>query len=105
METVRLSDEDKELLNKYMANKKIKSKSEAIRKCIRKTVKEQNINDLIFDLNNKMNRILHNQYLTKKLLEQLYVNMGFKKNLDTKNNVGLKDFNEKFNSYIEKFLE
>lgn len=104
METFRLNAEDKELLNKYMINNKIKSKSEAIRKCIRENAQDQHINDLFFDLNNKINRVLHNQYLTKKLLEQLYVNMGFKNNLDTKNNEGLKDFNEKFNSYIEKFL-
>lgn len=82
-----------------MKENKIKNKTSAIRECIRKSVQEQNLQDFIFDINNKINRLNRNQFLVKKLLEQIYVNLNFKQNLDVNSNVGLNEFNEKFDSY------
>ena len=48
-----------------MKENKIKNKTSAIRECIRKSVQEQNLQDFIFDINNKINRLNRNQFLVK----------------------------------------
>lgn len=86
-----------------MRENNIDNKTEALRECIKKSVAKQDIDSLLFDLNNKMNRLIHNQYLTKKLLEQLFVNMKFAKNSDINLSESLEDFNDNFNKYGNKF--
>ncbi len=104
MESFRLNDSDLKLLERYMKENNLSNKSEAIREIIRKSVSENDLNNFIYDINMKVNRLIHNQFLTKKLVEQFFVNMGFKKNLDTESNECLKKFFEKYNSYGNKFL-
>ena len=82
MESVRLTEKDTKLLNKYMEENNIDNRSEAIRQCIRKSVNQMDLNNFMFDINNKMNRLIHNQFLTRKLLEQFFVNMKFNSNTD-----------------------
>lgn len=104
MESYRLTRSDLSLLDKFMKENDINNKTEAIRECIKRSVARQDTDSLIFDLNNKMNRLIHNQYLTKKLLEQLFANMKFTKNSDINLSESLDEFNDKFNKYGSKFL-
>jgi len=104
MESFRLTEKDMNLLKKFMEENNITNKTEAIRECIRKSVANQDINNFIFDMNIKMNRLVRNQFITKKLLEQFFVNMGFKKNMEIESNESLNEFNDQFNNYKNKFL-
>ena len=104
MESVRLTEKDTKLLNKYMEENNIDNRSEAIRQCIRKSVNEMDLNNFMFDINNKMNRLIHNQFLTRKLLEQFFVNMKFNSNTDVESSESLEEFNDRFNKYGNKFL-
>ena len=104
MESVRLSDSEIKLLNKFMQENNIDNKSEAIRECIRKSVNQMDLNNFMFDINNKMNRLIHNQFLTRKLLEQFFVNMKFSVNTDIDSSESLEEFNDRFNKYSNKFL-
>ena len=104
MESYRFTKNDLSLLDKFMKENSINNKTEALRECIKRGVARQDIDSLIFDLNNKINRLIHNQYLTRKLLEQLFVNMKFTKNSDTNLSESLEEFNNKFNKYGNKFL-
>ena len=104
MESFRLTEKDMNLLNKFMEENNITNKTEAIRECIRKSVANQDINNFIFDMNIKMNRLVRNQFLTRKLLEQFFVNMGFKKNMEVEASESLNEFNDQFNNYKNKFL-
>ena len=104
MESFRLNEKDLKLLNKFMEENHLTNKTEAVRECIRKSVGQQDLNNFIFDINNKMNRLIHNQFLTRKLLEQFFVNMGFKKNIDLESSTSLEEFNNQYNSYGNKFL-
>ena len=104
MESVRLTEKDTKLLNKYMEENNIDNRSEAIRQCIRKSVNQMDLNNFMFDINNKINRLIHNQFLTRKLLEQFFVNMKFNSNTDVESSVSLEEFNDRFNKYGNKFL-
>ncbi len=104
MESYRFTKSDLSLLDKFMKENSINNKTEALRECIKRSVVRQDIDSLIFDLNNKMNRLIHNQYLTRKLLEQLFVNMKFTKNSDVNLSESLEEFNNQFNKYGNKFL-
>ncbi len=104
MESVRLSPKELEILNNFMKKNNIKNKSQAIRVCIRNTIENHEMNNSINDINIKLNRLIHNQFMTKKLLEQLYVNMGFKNNFETDDSKILQEFYEKNNNYRNNFL-
>lgn len=104
MDAFRLNTKDKTLLIKYMEKHNIKNKSEAIRECIRISATKQEIDNYLFDIDNKINRLIFNQTLIKKLLEQLFVNMGFKKNIDVNESETLEDFKEKNNKFRNSFL-
>ena len=105
MESYRFTKTDLSLLDKFMKENGISNKTEALRECIKRSVVRQDIDSLIFDLNNKMNRIIHNQYLTKKLLEQFYANMEFPVDQDVKTEAGLKRFYENNNFYLNKIMD
>lgn len=104
IESFRLNDRDLYLLNKFMEENNFKNKSVAIRECIKRSVAINDTDTMLFDLNNKINRLIHNQYLTKKLLEQLFTNLKFSKNSDIKSNEVLKEFYESFDKYRDNFL-
>ena len=104
MDSFRLNEKDKRLLNQYMEKNNLKNRTEALRECLRKAVASQEIENFIFDINNKLNRLVYNQTMTKKLLEQFFVNMGFQKNIDVKESEILEEFKEKNNKYGNNFL-
>lgn len=104
MECYRFTNSDLKLLDKFMKENNISNKTEALRECVKRSVAKQDTDTLLFDLNNKINRLIHNQYLTKKLLEQLFTNLKFSKNSDIKSNEVLEEFYDNFNNYGNKFL-
>ncbi len=103
--SVNLYEDDLVLLNNYMKQKKIKSKSDAIRKCIKEVSKLDTIEGLLLDINNKLNRILYRENIQKKLLEQFYANMQFPVDQDVKTEVGLVRFYENNNFYLNKIMD
>ena len=103
--SVNLYEDDLVLLNNYMKQKNIKSKSDAIRKCIKEVSKLDTIEGLLLDINNKLNRILYRENIQKKLLEQFYANMQFPVDQDVKTEVGLVRFYENNNFYLNKIMD
>lgn len=103
--SVALNEKESILLLDYMKENKIKSKAEAIRKCIRATVNLESKEDLLLDINNKLNRIVYRENIQKKLLEQFYANMEFPVDKDVKTEKGLQRFYEKNNFYSSKIMD
>ena len=104
METFRVDDEERKMIDRFMEKNKIQNRSEAIRECIKRAVDTQTIENFIFDINNKINRLVAINTSTRKLLEQFFANMGFKKNIDVKKCESLEEFKEKNNKYGNNFL-
>lgn len=102
--SVALNEKESILLLDYMKENKIKSKAEAIRKCIKSTVNLESRYDLLLDINNKLNRIIYRENIQKKLLEQFYANMEFPVDKDVKIEPGLVRFYEKNNFYDNKIM-
>ena len=100
----KLGERDLFLLDTFMKNNKIKNQSEAIRKCIEIAANESNFDDSIFDINSKLNKLIHNQFLTRKLLEKFFVNFC-DKNYDVKKSECLKEVYERYNKYSDYFLK
>ena len=102
---VLLYDKEVVLLSNFMKQNNIKSKAEAIRKCIDLAVNLQSNEDLIMDINNKLNRIIYRENIQKKLLEQLYANMEFPVDQDVKTEQGLVRFYQNNNFYVDKIMD
>lgn len=94
-----LDEKDIDLLNKYIKKNKIKNKSVAISECINKTCNNTNLSDLFFDMDSKLNRLVHNVFLIRKLQEQFFTNMEFYDNNDPKIDKCLNEFLDKTNRY------
>ena len=103
--SVNLYETDDLLLSKFMKQNNIKSKSEAVRKCIKLAVNLESRNDLLLDINNKLNRIIYRENVQKKLLEQFYANMEFPVDQDVKTELGLVRFYENNSFYINKIID
>lgn len=54
----------------------------------------------MYDISQKLNRILYRQNLNKKLLEQIFVNLGFPVNEIVENDTLLKQFYKNNNKYF-----
>lgn len=102
--SVSLNEKESILLLDYMKENEIKTKAEAIRKCIRNTVTIESKYDLLLDINNKLNRIIYRENIQKKLLEQFYANMEFPVDKDVKTEPSLVRFYEKNNFYDNKII-
>ena len=75
-----------------MKDNNIKTKAEAVRKCIEFASRKFSMDDMICDIDNKINRLLYRENFKKKLLEQFYAYMEFKKEIDVKTEQGLLRF-------------
>ena len=102
--TVRLTNNEEYILDKYMSKNNIKTKSEAIRKCIRCFDEQTYEIDMLHELNYKLNRIMSEETLIRNILEQLFANYGFMVNEDIKKDECLKEFYERNNKYSNKIL-
>lgn len=103
--SVNLYEKEEVLLSKFMKQNNIQNKSDAIRKCIEIAVSLESRNDLLLDINNKLNRIIYRENIQKKLLEQFFANMVFKKNYEVKEDKSLIDFYQENDFYVNKIMD
>lgn len=103
--SVLLNEDESILLKNYMKENKIKSKAEAIRKCLKTAVSLEAKYDMPKDIDSKLNRLLYRENIQKKLLEQFYANMVFKKNYDVKTDESLNKFYQENNIYSNKIMD
>lgn len=101
--TIDLNEELEYRLNQYMKENKIKLRSVAIKNCILKATDKETLESFNLELDKKLNRILYRQNMNKKLLEQLFVNMGFPVNEKIDEDLSLKKFYQDNNNYIGRF--
>lgn len=84
-----------------MKENNIKLRSIAIKRCIEDATIKENFKSALYEFDKKLNRILHRQSLNKKILEQLFSNMGFTENSDSKKDELL---NEIYDEYSKKYF-
>lgn len=102
---IRLTEKEYNLLLNFMKENHIKSKGKAIRKCIELATNSESTNDMLLDMNNKLNRIIYRENIQKKLLEQFYANMEFPVDKDVKTEKGLVRFYQNNNFYTSKIMD
>lgn len=102
---IKLYEKQVLLLNEFIKNNNYKSKAEAIRKCIELASYLESRNDLLMDINNKLNRIIYRENIQKKLLEQFYANMEFPIEQDVKADESLKRFYQNNSFYLNKIMD
>lgn len=102
--TIKFNTTDIEKLEKFMKENQCKNKSSAIRECINIASSKIELKSLVYDITIKLNTVIHNENIIRKLLEQLFTNTGFVENYDIKKDTCLKDFYEKNNTYKNNFL-
>lgn len=103
--SVLLNKKESTLLLNYMKENKIKTKAEVIRKCLKTAVNIETKYDMLKDMDSKLNRLLYRENIQKKLLEQFYANMVFKKNYDVKTDESLIKFYQENNIYSNKIMD
>lgn len=102
---VLLYEKQELLLNDFMKKNNCKSKAEAVRKCIELATNLESRDDLLLDIDNKLNRIIYRENIQKKLLEQFYANMEFPVDKDVKTEKGLQRFYQNNNFYKSKIMD
>lgn len=103
--SVLLNENESILLKNYMKENKIKSKAEAIRKCLKTAVNMESKYDMLKDMDSKLNRIIYRENIQKKLLEQFFANMVFRKNYDVKTDESLNKFYQDNDYYMNKIMD
>lgn len=98
--SIRLDDKEQKKLLNFMKENNIKTKSKGIKKCLEIATNQEENLYLIRDIWNKVSNILYKENANKKLIEQLFVNMGFAKNMEIKSDKCLDDFYEKNRSHF-----
>ena len=103
--SVLLNEKESVLLKNYMKENKIKSRAEAIRKCLKTAVNMESKYDMLKDMDSKLNRIIYRENIQKKLLEQFFANMVFRKNYDIKTDESLNKFYPDNDYYSNKIMD
>lgn len=102
--SVSFNEKESLLLLNYMKENNIKSKAEAIRKCLKTAICIETKYDMLKDMDSKLNRIIYRENIQKKLLEQFFANMVFKKNYDVKEDKSLNEFYQSIDRYRDNFM-
>ncbi len=102
--SVSFNEKESILLLNYMKENNIKSKAEAIRKCLKTAISIEIKYDMLKDMDSKLNRIIYRENIQKKLLEQFFANMVFKKNYDVKEDKILINFYQDIDRYRDNFM-
>lgn len=103
--STKLYEDEMIMLNELMKKNNYKSKADAVRGCIKIAYNIKSLEDKISDIDNKLNRLLYRENITKKLIEQFYANMEFKKDQDVKTEEGLVRFYQNNNFYLNKIMD
>ena len=101
--TISIDTRIETLLNNYMKENNIGLKSVAIKKCIEEATNKDDLRMILTDIDKKINRLLHRENIDKKLLEQLFCNMGFPLNEKIKDDTCLKEFYKINEEYSGRF--
>lgn len=83
-----------------MKRNNIKLRSVAIKQCINNTSIQEDLINYINEINQKINRLIYRENINKKLLEQIFSNMGFPANENPEEDKLLKQFYQMNNKYI-----
>ena len=75
--SVLLNEKESILLKNYMKENKIKSKAEAIRKCLKTAVNMESKYDMLKDMDSKLNRIIYRENIQKKIIRTIFCEYGF----------------------------
>ena len=86
-------------LEMYMKRNNIKRKNLAVKDLVIKQLCKEELPESMYEVSQKLNRLLHRQSMGNKLLEQLFVNMGFPYNEVVSTDKLLKEFYEANNRY------
>ncbi len=103
--SVSFNEKESLLLLNYMKENNIKSKVEAIRKCLKTAISIEAKYDMLKDMDSKLNRIIYRENIQKKLLEQFFANMVFRKNYDVKEDESLIEFYQNNDFYSNKIMK
>lgn len=101
--TISIDTRIETLLNNYMKENNIDLKSVAIKKCIEEATNKEDLRMILIDIDKKINRLLYRENIDKKLLEQLFCNMGFLLNEKIKDDTCLKEFYKINEEYSGRF--
>lgn len=101
--SINLNNQDEELLNEYMKEHKIKFKSTAIKRCIEDANMKSDFKIILNEIDKKINRLLYRENIDRKLLEQLFSNMGFPINEKISDDTCLKEFYKTNDDYSGRF--
>ena len=101
--TIYLDNTVEKRLSEYMQKIGINTKSAAIKNCLEWTLFSDERDNSLFEINEKLNRILYRQNINKKVLEQLFVNFGFPVNYEVAKDKLLKEVYERNNSYKGRY--
>lgn len=102
--SIKFDEFDLKHIDILMKKFKAKNRSEVIRKCIDLAMYQESSLDLINDLDSKLNRLLYRETMTKKLLAQFFVNMGFAKNISLENDKCYQEFLDENDKYRDYFI-
>lgn len=69
----------------------------------RDATNNDNIKMMITDIDKKLNRLLHRESIDRKLIEQLFSNMGFPLNEKISDDSCLKEFYKTNDNYANRF--
>lgn len=103
--SIKFDELDLKHLDTIMKKFNLKNRSQAVRKCIDIVMFQDSSTDKMEDIDSKLNRLLYRENITKKLLAQFFVNMGFHKNLPLENDRCYQDFLDANDKYRDNFLE
>ena len=102
--SIKFDEIDLKHIDTLMKKFKLKNRSEVVRKCIDLAMYQESSLDKIEDLDSKLNRLLYRENITKNLLAQFFVNMGFRRNIPLEDSECYQDFLDKNNKYRDNFL-
>jgi len=100
---VSLNKELTDKLLEYMEERNIKTISSAIRDCVNRIVKTKEFQDSVYEINQKLNRVLYRQSQSKKLLDQFFANFGFGANEPVEDDKVLKELYARINKYSGRY--
>ena len=103
--SVRLDEDEFEVLDKIVQKNKYKNRSQAVRKCIKVYEEKSYFEELFYEINSKLNKLNHNQFLMKNLQEQFFVNMQFDENLNKKEDKCFCEYMARNNPYSNGIMD
>lgn len=95
--SIYIDENLEEQLEVYMKQNKISKRSVAIKNCIKEIILNNNYQNTVYNIEQKLNTILHRQAVNKNILEQLFANFGFSTNCDISKDQLLKEIRENNN--------